>query len=385
MKSIMIKELKLIRKGKGNFFFLFLMPILFIVLFGSVLGNVGSSTYTIQAVDQDQSPASKAFLNQLGEIKGFEVKQSDAADLESEIDKVKAGKLTSLVVIPKEFGQAMQSGEGQATLSLYRDAASDTAVAPIQAVLNSIVAEYQKQKVTATLQGMGQSEAQVKQILQAPIQVQEIKESVNSDGSISMIEQVVPGYTVMFTFFIIMTMTQNFLGEKESGMLSRLRSTPMNPMSYLIGMWIPAILTVLIQNAVLLGFGHFVYGLHLGNLLAVVALCICLAVCGTGIGLAISLLIKGGNQGRGITMLITMGGAALGGLWFPTELMPHFAQVIGQFTPQYWAQHGLQDVMIRGAEIGDVWKSIAVLLAFGVAGLMVALMRFNRFLKSATN
>jgi ABC-2 type transport system permease protein len=97
------------------------------------------------------------------------------------------------------------------------------------------------------------------------------------------------------------------------------------------------------------------------------------------------LLIRGGNQGRGITMLITMGGAALGGVWFPTDLMPHFAQVIGRFTPQFWAQHGLQDVMIRGANVATVWQSIAVLLAFGLAGLLVALMRFKRFLRTATN
>jgi ABC-2 type transport system permease protein len=96
-------------------------------------------------------------------------------------------------------------------------------------------------------------------------------------------------------------------------------------------------------------------------------------------------LARGENHGRGITMLITLGGAALGGLWLPEELMPHFAQVLSHFTPQFWAQQGFQQVMVHGAHIADIWKTLAVLLAFGAAGLIVALWRFPRFLRAAAN
>jgi ABC-2 type transport system permease protein len=118
---------------------------------------------------------------------------------------------------------------------------------------------------------------------------------------------------------------------------------------------------------------------------AIALLVLCLGICGTGIGLAVSLLIRGENQGRGITMLISLGGAAVGGVWLPTELMPHAVQVIGHFTPQYWAQQGFQDVMIRGAHITTVWPSAGVLLAFGAAGLLVAWLRFGHFIKAAQN
>ena len=71
-----------------------------------------------------------------------------------------------------------------------------------------------------------------------------------------------------------------------------------------------------------------------------------------GLGLAMAVSVRGENQGLELTQVFAMGGAVLAGLWFPFELLPSFAQAIGKFTPQYWAQTGLQDIMVRGSDAG---------------------------------
>ncbi|MNI93797.1 ABC-2 family transporter protein [compost metagenome] len=75
----------------------------------------------------------------------------------------------------------------------------------------------------------------------------------------------------------------------------------------------------------------------------------------------------------------------MAGLWFPFEIMPDFAQTVGKFSPQYWAQHGFQDIMIRGMHTADVWMSIVVLLTYGAVGLLVASLRYKGFLRSVTH
>lgn len=383
LKSIIRKELKLLLKGKGNLFFLIIMPALFIALFGSVFSGAENSTIKVNYIDQDHSAISQNFLHSVSQVKGFTLQQNASSSVNDQIEQIKNGKLSMLVVIPEGFGKDIESGK-PTNIQFYRDVTADTEAGPVETVLNGVASTYQKENISKMLAKAGQSPEKVAKIMEPPFRVQEIRES-GSTGKVSMIEQIVPGYTVMFVFFILMSMMRSFLGEKETGMLSRLRSTPMRPMTYLAGMWIPAILAVLVQCVVLLGFGHYVYHVNLGDPIAISLIVICLAICGTGIGLAVSFLVRGENQGRGITMLITLGGAALGGVWLPTDLMPHIAQVMGYFTPQYWAQKGFLDVMVRGATLHGIWESLLILIAFGITGLLVALWRFKHFMQTATN
>jgi len=152
------------------------------------------------------------------------------------------------------------------------------------------------------------------------------------------------------------------------------------PYQYLIGMWVPNILVVIIQCTVLLAFGKLVYNLNLGDLLAIAAIIIGLAICATGIGLALSMLVRSENQGTAFTQIITLGGAVIGGLWFPFDFMPKLAQTAGKLSPQYWAQHGFQDVMVRGAHLSDIGMTLIVLFTYGIIGLLIACLRFKRFL-----
>jgi len=378
LKSIITKELKIIVREKGNFFFLIGMPILFIVLFGSIFGNT-NNTFTIPYIDQDQSDASKAFIEQLGEISGFEVEKVDMEE-QQQVEQIKAGKVSSLLVIPKHFEEKLTSGKTQAAIKFYRDPTAIQIVTPIQAVLENITNHYREQKLSTALTSVGLNDKETDLIMLPPINIEEINTSTQK---VDAITQYVPGYTVMFVFFIMITMVRRFFKERESGMLARMQSTPLKPIVYLIGMWIPALISVLIQCIVLLAFGYFVYGLDLGNLLAISIIVICLAICGTGLGLAMAVCVTGENQGLALTQVFTLGGAVLAGLWFPFEMLPSFAQAIGHFTPQYWAQTGLQDVMVHEANVGGVWPGLLVLLGYGVLGMFIALVRFKHFIKTA--
>lgn len=381
MIPILRKELQIILKEKGTFFWLIILPIAFIVLYSSIFGGTANSKITVQYVDQDNSMSSKQFVQSINSIKGFVAVTDSKTSIDDQKLKIKNGKLASLLIIPKGFGDILQSGQ-QAKLEFYRTSVVDQTVESTKALLDNIMSGYREGKVRSSLSTLGKSTLQIEQIMAPPITINEVNEDVKS---ITAATQFVPGMMVMFVFFIIITMVRGFIKERDSGMLARLRSTPMKPVHYLMGMWSSFAITVILQCTVLLGFGHFVYKLDVGDLTAIISIVIALAICATGIGLALSFFVKGENQGTALTQIIIMGGAALGGLWFPFDILPSFAQKIGVFTPQYWAQTGLQDVMVRGAQISNVAINIVVLLAFGVVGLAVALFRFRGYISSATS
>lgn len=373
--SIFTKEIRIILKDKSTFLWLFVMPILFIIIFSSIFGSTGSTTYSINYYDADRSEQSQQFVQDLEQIQGFKVQEDTSKPLEEQIQAVKDGKQTSLLVIPEGYGQRVNSAE-IAEVELYRDAAEDASAAPIIAVLDSVTKQYQEHKLRSALGNVDLGESSMEMLLTPPIQVKEVKENATK---VDPVTQIVPGYTVMFVFFIMITMIINMMKDRDSGMLARLQGTPMRAYHYLVGMWLPSIVIVLIQSTVLLTFGHFVYGLHLGDIFAVALIVIALAVCSTGLGLMLSVWVTSENMGIGLVQVIAMGGAITGGLWFPYEFLPKAVQMIGQFTPQYWAQRALQDVMVRGAHISSVWLMITIVFAFGLAGLVVAILRFKRF------
>src|SRR5699024_6094648 len=58
-----------------------------------------------------------------------------------------------------------------------------------------------------------------------------------TDTEANMKEQIilsiVPGYVVMFVFFIMISMVNTFIKDRNDGMIARLASTPISPIYYL--------------------------------------------------------------------------------------------------------------------------------------------------------
>ncbi|WP_020617196.1 ABC transporter permease [Paenibacillus daejeonensis] len=378
VRTIASKEIALQLKDKSVIFWLFVLPIVFIVIFASIFNASGTTSYTVPYYDADGSGQSQQLVGILEGIDGFELETDAERPLQEQLSQISEGRQTMLLVIPEGFGERMMSGE-QAEVQLHRDATQDAAVGPVLGVLEGVAGRYQEEKLRAVMTEYVPGEA-VEGLLAAPVTVNDIREQATENDPIA---QIVPGYTVMFVFFAMISMITRFLKDRSSGMLSRLQGTTMKPRQYLMGMWIPHILIVFIQSAALLTFGRVVYGLQLGNLLALSVIVLALAICVTGLGLMLSMVVGSENMGLGLVQIIALGGAILGGLWFPFEMLPAFVQTMGQFTPQYWAQQGLQDVLLRGAGVGDIWPNLLILLGCGTVGLALAVTAFPRFARKA--
>ncbi|MGM8211317.1 ABC transporter permease [Virgibacillus sp. W0430] len=200
-----------------------------------------------------------------------------------------------------------------------------------------------------------------------------------------MILSIIPGYTVMFVFFIMITMVSTFIKDRDHGFTARLASTPLSPMHYLFGKWIPYMCIVLIQIAVLLLFGKLVYDIPLHEPLLLLLLAILLTFTVTGFGLALALIVKTDNMGIAITQIVALGGAIIGGLWMPIDMMPEIIQTISKFLPQYWAHQAFSTAMTGSIEINDFMTAAFILFGFGMVGFIIAIICYPQFLRRAKN
>ncbi|WP_277679924.1 ABC transporter permease [Gracilibacillus dipsosauri] len=199
----------------------------------------------------------------------------------------------------------------------------------------------------------------------------------------ALVTQIVPGYTVMFSFFIMISIVIAFVKERDGGMVARIASTPLPINRYFIGKWIPFMLIVIIQIIVLFTFGVLVYDLPLGDPLSLIVLSFVLAFLSTSWGMAMAVLVKTENMGIALTQIIALGGAMLGGLWMPLDMMPAFIQATAKFLPQFWALDGYKNILLEGGTIMDIWLSILILLSFGLIGAIIAFVSYPRFLRQS--
>ncbi|WP_214811025.1 MULTISPECIES: ABC transporter permease [Exiguobacterium] len=198
-----------------------------------------------------------------------------------------------------------------------------------------------------------------------------------------LVVQIVPGYTVMFSFYIMISIVIAFIKDRDSGMTARMASTPLSRMEYFLGKWLPFVAVVLLQIIVLFGFGVVVYDLPLGDPVALAVLSVGLAFVATGCGMAMAVLAKTENMGIALTQVIALGGAMLGGLWMPVEFMPEVMQNIARFLPHYWALEGYKTVLLEQGTLLDVWASLAILVVFGTICIVTALVFYPRYLRQA--
>jgi ABC-2 type transport system permease protein len=186
-------------------------------------------------------------------------------------------------------------------------------------------------------------------------------------------QQTIPGYTVMFVFFLIGTISSSMIDERRQGTFRRLLAMPVSKTAIVGGKLLSTLLIGLIQVAILFGVGVLVFHMDLGReYLGLALLSIALVACAVSIGLAASTTQIGGVL---VPMLIVA--ALLGGCMFPIDLMPPFLRVVSYAVPHRWALHGFQNLIVRGQGLLQVLPQIGVLLAFTLVFFLAASRRID--------
>jgi ABC-type multidrug transport system permease subunit len=227
--------------------------------------------------------------------------------------------------------------------------------------------------------------AAVMRALAPPIPMPMLVEAKSPPGiakpldDISAFQVTVPGNAVLFGFFLAMTVAMTFASERRSGTWRRLLAAPVPRWKALVGTLVPYFVIGLVQMAFLFGLGIFAFGMHVaGSVAGLVALCAAVVVCAVCLGLLFA-SVGGTEKQIGSTapvVLLVMG--LLGGCMFPRIAMPPLMKSIGLAVPHSWALDGFYDVLVRqGTSLASLAPSIAALLGFAALFALIGLARFR--------
>lgn len=352
LRAMIVANLKMTVRNRAAIFWLIAFPVIFIVLFGYLLGGSDYSM-TVGVVNGNLSPRTTQVVDQMKQVKNFKVKTGDQA---AEMRALNKGDRDIVVV----FQPGQQPGQTSAQI-LYDQSnnASSTGVA-----------------VSAIQQFFSQAN---QSITKAPQPFVTSVQGVNTDA-ISYIDFLVPGILAMSIMQNgLMGLSSTFVTYREKGILRRIKATPFPLSAFILARIVTQVIVAVAQAAILLVVGKLLFDLRItGDLLSLTAMLALGAFAFLAIGFLISGVARNTEVADSVSNAIAFPMMFLSGIFFPVDAAPSWMKPITQIMPLTYFANALRDIMVHGMTLFAVWGDVLVMLGTAAVALVLAV-RFFRW------
>jgi hypothetical protein len=353
------------------------MPLVLAFVFGHLFHYSPSPTTWIPVVDLDRSDLSGMFIQQM-EGDGYWI-----AVTGGENEHYLKSDWPWGVVIPAGFGERILKGQ-TLKITVVNGRAPPEGILEVQSRVTHAIVRFTKGLALADVSGRAWNDER-KTALQESLSRQPLL-SVERKGHRSLrpppvdFDLSLPGFSVMFVMLVIIAGGGTILvQDRLEGQFARLVAAPMSTVEIYAGKILARILLGLVQASLLLLVGAPLFRMQLGDApLFLLPLILCLAVFAGCLSMLCGVLCQTERQVIHVAIFLAVVLAALGGCWWPIEIVPKFFQRVATFSPSYWGVHGLQRVMYFNKSHEVLTLECPILLAFAAAVLMLAIPLLKR-------
>ncbi|HEX5042752.1 MAG TPA: ABC transporter permease [Candidatus Polarisedimenticolaceae bacterium] len=368
--TLALNDLRLTWRDRASFFWLLALPIGLMAFFG-MFGGGGSSKARLTVVDEDGGWLARAFVQQI-------------AGEQIEVVAPKPGeKKVRTLVIPKGFTENVLAGKQQ-TLAVEKEKDADTgfSMAAEAAVLRATVstlAHLVEMKQAGTLPQGGAAFAALS--AREPLVKLAVRQAGHGQAVPRGRQQSVPGILTMTVLMMTVIYGGVFLTlEKSEGTLRRQLAGPLGRSHVLAGKVLGRVAIAAVQIVLLLVVGRFLFGVSFGHSPAGLALLLLgYAFCVAGLATFLGAVLKNPEQASALGWITAMVMAALGGCWWPSEVVPRWLWKASHVFPTAWAMDAFHSLISFGRGIEAVWLPALVLFGFGALFSLLGV----RFLRAA--
>lgn len=379
--------------------FFLVLPLVFTTVLGLSLGSMyggddeGDNRYVVLVVQQENSRPAELLLENLSssEVVRPELQTEDQALQQFEAEDGPP----AVLFIPPGLGEAVAAGEPVSLRLLTRpqdnrSLAIESAVASAARQLETVY-----RAARASLQAASDRQpfpdevsqqdyftraiergAQIVQEL--PVSVVVVRPPESAAQIATGFEQSSPGQLVTWTLITLLGASEVFVRERQNGTLRRLLASPTARSTILNGKISGRLAMGLVQMALLIGFGALVFKVDWGNSpLALALIVLTFGLAAVSLGVMLAAFARTTAQASGLTTLLAMVLAALGGAWWPLEITPQIYQTVVKALPSTWAMIGFTDIIVRGQGVQAVLPEALVLLGFAVVFLVIGVRRLR--------
>ena len=360
MWAIVIKELRQIRRDRVTLAMIAGIPIMQLILFGYAI-NLNLRHLPAAIADQSLTSGSRQLVMDMLATEVIEP-VAHAQTAEQLMDMLRRGEISVGVVIPWDFERRLATG-GEVAQVLVDG--SDTVVQSAAKQLAQLPLQYEP----------AQPRQSSVPLPLAPISVV----SFYNPQRVSAIN-IVPGLIgIILTMTMVMFTAIAIVRERERGNMELLIATPLSSAELMIGKVLPYGAIGLVQTTLILLLGMWLFGVPVrGSVLDVYLATLLLILANLSMGLLISTRAQSQFQAMQMTFFVFLPSILLSGFMFPFDGMPAPAQWLAEILPLTHFLRLIRGVMLRGAELVELWPDLLALVAFIALMMTLAISRFSK-------
>ena len=370
-RALIKKEMIHMLRDPRTLIFIFLMPIMQLVLLGYA-NNTEIKYVPTVVFNQDNSKASRELLDsfQATEYFSFDYAVYSQAEVYRLID---GGQAKVGIIIPPDYSQNVAIRKSADVLVLLDG--SDPTIA--SAVLSAAALAGQAYGANIRSQQLS---------LQGPVgggsSPVDVRTNVLYNPDLKGSYNLVPGLIAIILFQTATSLTAlAIVKERERGTIEQLIVTPIRSWELVVAKIIPYILVSFANTVLILAVGTFLFGVPLrGSLILLFALVGLYLLPTLGLGLLISTAAKTQQQAQLMTMPIMLPSMMLSGVFFPISSLPLFLQFVSNLLPLTYFIYILRSLLVKGVGLDLIIPQIVALTVFAIVLLGLAASRFQKTL-----
>jgi ABC-2 type transport system permease protein len=166
--------------------------------------------------------------------------------------------------------------------------------------------------------------------------------------------------------------------ERDAGTLARLLVAPGGFTRILLGKLGARFVVGVLQMLVLLGWGHWMFGVSLGTSPVGMLLLTSASVFAVvAAGMLVAGLARSREQTLPLGLSFVMVLSALGGCWWPQSMQPDWMSRIAPAVFTTWSMRGLNDLILREGGLAAIMLPAVVLVGYGTLTMLAGIHLFR--------
>jgi len=401
--TLAVKDWKQIFRDWKTGLFLIVMPMIFTVFFGVVLGGAFSSAgegdprLPVAVIQRDPGSGLTDGLEASPAVRPVVLEVDQLEDLQ---DGVERGEYAAGLVVPEGYQEGLVESHPVRLTIVVKPGSppGQTAQTALETAANRYRGAVQAARLSAEAYQAGpgfEDQADRKAYLREGIDraltawddpplttasqlAVGMADLDSQDGELDGFVQASSGMIVQFAIFGLINSAMVLVLERKNRTLGRLLTTPISRGEVIGGHLLAMFSVVLLQITILVLFGQFVFGVdYLRDPLAVLVMTFSLAFWSASLGMLISAVSEGEDQVVTLSLIAMFVFASLGGAWFPLEVAGETFSRIGHLTPTAWAIDGFQNIILRGQGMESIFLPVLILLGSGAVFFGLSVWRFR--------